>query len=106
VAGGQEAVEVGEVTEDRVDGAVVADVVTEVGHGGAVDRRQPDRVGAQVDEMVEVAADAGQVADAVAVGVGERPRVDLVDDSTPPPRHPLFLPPIRLKTTRQRVTAL
>ena len=31
--------------------------------------------------MIEVAADALEVADAVAVAVGERPRVQLVDDS-------------------------
>jgi hypothetical protein len=37
-------------------------------------------------EVVELAGDAGEVADAVAVRVGERARVDLVDDRVTPPR--------------------
>jgi hypothetical protein len=50
-----------------------------------VDRRQPDGVDAEPLEVVEAAADAGQVADAVPVRVGERARVDLVDDAVAPP---------------------
>jgi hypothetical protein len=36
--------------------------------------------------VVEAPDDPGQVAHAVAVGVGERPRVDLVDHGVAPPR--------------------
>jgi hypothetical protein len=38
--------------------------------------------------MVQPLDDAGEVADAVTVGVPEGPGVDLVDDATPPPRVP------------------
>ena len=55
-----------------------------------MDRRQPDRVDAErrrrpVVEVVELRDQAGQVAHAVAVRVGEAARVDLVDDAALPP---------------------
>ena len=83
---GDQRVGVGERAEQRVDVGVVGDVVAEVGHRRAVDRRQPDRVGAEVAHVLEARGDAAQVADAVAVGVRERARVDLVDDGRAPPR--------------------
>ncbi len=82
---GHEAVEGGEVAEERVDVAEVGHVVAEVGHGGAVERRQPDGVDPQPGQVVEPLAHALEVADAVAVGVGEGPGVDLVDDAGSPP---------------------
>ena len=75
-----------EVPEERVDVAVVVDVVAEVGHGGAVERREPHRVHAQVPQVAQAGGRADQVADAVAVRVSEAPWVHLVDDSAPPPR--------------------
>ena len=82
---GEQRVEGGEVAEERVDVAVVGDVVAEVGHRRAVERRQPEGVDAQPLQVVEVRADALEVADAVARRVGERARVDLVDDGLLPP---------------------
>src|SRR4051812_14859893 len=81
----EERVEVVERAEDRVDVAVVGDVVAEVGHRRAVERRQPDRLDAERLEVVETRRDPPQVADAIAVGVGERARVDLVDRPALPP---------------------
>ena len=82
--------------EQRVDLAVVGHVVAGVGHRRGVPRVEPDRVDAQVGQVAEVRADAGQVADAVAVAVGETARVDLVDGGGPPPsgrrlRRPVWL---------------
>ena len=82
---GDELVEVGQGAEHRVDVLVVGDVVAVVVLRRAVDRGEPDDVDAQRGEVVEPADDAAQVADAVAVGVGERARVDLVDDGAAPP---------------------
>ena len=81
---------VGEAAEQRVHAGVVGHVVAEVGHRRGVEGRQPDRVDPQrgrraVVEVVQVGDDAGEVADAVAVGVGEAARVDLVDDGLLPP---------------------
>jgi hypothetical protein len=83
---GDERVGVLERAEQRVYAGVVGDVVAEVGHRRAVDRRQPQRLDAEVAHVLEVLDDAAQVADPVTVGVGERARVDLVDDAGAPPR--------------------
>ena len=84
---GDESIEVGFGPEQRIDPFVVADVVAEVEPRRRVDRRQPDGVDAETvrAEVVEVVDDARQVADPVAVAVGEAARVDLVDDATAPP---------------------
>jgi hypothetical protein len=86
VGGGEQPVEVLEGAVRGIDPGVVADVVAEVGHGGGVDRREPDRVRAEPGDVVEAPLDAGKVADAVAAGVLKRAGVDLVDDGVPPPR--------------------
>ena len=78
-------VEVGERAEERVDVAVVGDVVAGVLLRRALERAQPDGVDAEVGEVVEVRRDAGEVADAVARAVGEGARVDLVDHGGAPP---------------------
>ena len=78
-------VEVAERAEERVDVAVVGDVVAGVVLGGLLERAEPECVDAELDQIVEVRGHAGQVADAVARAVGERARVDLVDDGGAPP---------------------
>jgi hypothetical protein len=64
---------------------VIGDVVAEVEARRRVDRGEPDRVDAEGLDVIEVGDDPGQVADAVTVGVGEAPGVDLVDDPALPP---------------------
>jgi len=80
VRAGDQRVEVGERPEARVDVDVVGDVVAAVVPRRRVDGRQPQRVGAEVADVVEAGEDAPQVALAVAVGVLEGARIDLVDD--------------------------
>ena len=82
---GEHGVEVGHGAELGHDFAVVADVVAVVGVGGVVVGAEPDDVDAELLEVVELGGDAGEVADAVAVGVLEGARVDLVDDGFFPP---------------------
>ncbi len=91
----EQGVEILEGAEQRIDRPVVGDVVAEVGHGRDEDRRDPDRLHAEVHEMIQAPADSVQVADPVAVGVLERPRIDLVDDAGLPPisaRHSVTSP--------------
>ena len=83
---GDQLVEVGQGAEGGVDVLVVADVVAGVVLGRGVDRREPDDVHAEPGEVVDPADDPAQVADAVAVGVGEAAGVDLVDHRGTPPR--------------------
>ena len=88
---GEEPVEIGEIPEGRVDVAVVRNVVAEVGHRRAVERREPDPVDAErswraVVQVIEARGDAGEVADPVAIRVLERAGIDLVEDALAPPR--------------------
>jgi hypothetical protein len=86
VDGAEQGVEVGERAERRVDALVVGDVVARVVLRRGVHRREPDHVDAELGEVVQARRDPGQVADPVAVGVGEAAGVDLVDDRGLPPR--------------------
>ena len=76
---------VGQRAERRIDRARVRDVIAGVVSGGGVERRQPDRVDAQLLEVVQPRDDAREVAEAVAVRVLERTRIDLVDGCAVPP---------------------
>ena len=68
-----------------VDVAVVRDVVPPVAVGRAGHRGEPHAGDAEAGEVVELGDDAGQVAHPVTVGVGERARIDLVEDAAVPP---------------------
>ncbi|GGW94003.1 hypothetical protein GCM10010353_06680 [Streptomyces chryseus] len=83
--GGDQQVELGEITEDRVDVAVVGDVVAVVVLRRGVERAQPDAVDAELLEVRKPRPYAGQVADAVAGAVQEAADVHLVDHRVPPP---------------------
>ena len=88
---GDKRVEVGERAEQRIDAAIVGDVVAEVGNGRRVDRLYPDGVDAEAFEVIEPRPDAGEIADAVAVRVLKGPWIDLVDNAAlPPPRLVFF----------------
>ena len=80
-------VEVLERAELGVHGAVVGDVVAPVVVRRGHRRVEPDAVDPEPLEVVESRDDAAQIADSVAVGVGERARIDLVEDAVLPPRH-------------------
>ena len=79
-------VEIRKRAEDRIDAGVVGDVIAEIGHGRGIERRDPDGVDAQPLQVVGTLGDPREIADAVAVAVLERARVDLVDDGRLPPR--------------------
>src|SRR3954454_24186767 len=82
---GDHAIRVTEGAEHRVDVAIVGDVVAEVLHGGAKERRDPEGVDAKPAKMLEPRRDSSKVADAVAGRIQERPRIDLVDHGISPP---------------------
>ena len=82
---GQQLLPVGQRAELVHDVLVVADVVAVVVVGRLVDRRQPDHVDAQVLEIIELADNPAQVADAVAVAVAKAAGIDLIDDAFFPP---------------------
>ena len=78
-------VEVRQRAEQRVDIAVIGHVVAAVALRRGLERRQPDGVDAELVERGEAGADAGEVAHAVAIRVGEGARVDLVNRGSAPP---------------------
>ena len=80
VGGGEEALEVVDGAVAGVDLGVVGDVVAVVAEWRGVERQKPEAGDAEVLEIVEARDEAGEVADAVAVGVLEGADVELVDD--------------------------
>jgi hypothetical protein len=82
---GDERLGLGQRAELGVDRPVVGDVVAAVGPGREVPGVEPEGVDAEVAEVRETVADAGQVADPVAVPVGEAPHVHLVHRGSTPP---------------------
>ena len=88
VRGFEQLIEVFHGAELGHDGAVVGDIVAVVIVRGSVDGREPQHLDAEVRQVRNLLGDAGQVADAIAVGVVEGAGVDLVDHR--------FLPPLGL----------
>ena len=81
-----ERIELVEIAVVGLDVEVVGDVVAVIDLRRRVARVEPDRVDAEIGEVRQAAADAGEITDAVVVRVGERPHVQLVDDRRLPPR--------------------
>src|SRR5262245_56288467 len=71
--------------KNRIDIGIIAYIVTEVGHGRRIDRRDPDRVYAEPLEIIELLPNATQITDAVTVTVHERTRVNLINNTALPP---------------------
>ncbi len=86
VHGLDQPVEVCQGPEHRVHVTGVRDVVPAVGHRRSVERAEPQRVHPEVGQEAQPRCQARQVADAVAVPVGEAPGIDLIEDRRSPPR--------------------
>ena len=71
---------VGERAVVRMHAAIVGDVVAVVAPRRGIERQQPDRVDAEIGDVVELGDQARKVADAVVVRIEERLDVQLVDD--------------------------
>src|SRR5215475_4255406 len=69
-----------------MDGGVIADVIAEVRHGRGIDRCNPYGIDPQPLEVVQCGQNTTQITNAIAVAVGERARINLVDDATLPPQ--------------------
>ena len=74
-----------ERAEGRVDRAVVRDVVAAVGQRRAIPGGEPDGIDPEGRQIGQPRPDPSDVADAIAVAVGEAPDVELVDDGVAPP---------------------
>jgi len=82
---GQQVIEVGHGAELLHDRLVVGDVVAVVVVRRLVHRADPDHVDTERFEIVEARGDAIEIANAIAVGIHEAARVDLVGHRLLPP---------------------
>ena len=89
-----------ERAECRVDRAIVDDVVARVGERRRIPRVEPERVHPERPEVGQACPDARQVADPVAVPIGEAPDVHLVDDRITPPLAVTFALPAARRCRR------
>ena len=80
-----ELVEIVQRAEQGIDAGMVGDVVSHVQHGRGEERREPDRVDAEIRDVGQSSRDAFQVADAVAIVILKRAGVNLVYDASAPP---------------------
>ena len=78
-------VEIAERAEYGIDRAVIRHVVAEILHRRDEERRDPDRVDAQFGNVIELARDPVQIADAIIIAVEETARIDLIDHRAAPP---------------------
>src|SRR5690606_35484755 len=80
VRGPHEGLEVAQRAVARMDALVVRDVVPIVTQRRRIEGQQPERVDAEVREVVELRREAGKVAYAVVRAVEKGPDVRLIDD--------------------------
>src|SRR6185369_15043408 len=83
-------IEIAQGSEAGIDIAVVVHIVAEVFHRRRIDRGEPNGIDAErsrrsVSEIVEASFDPAQIPDAIAVGILETPRIDLIEDGGSPP---------------------
>ena len=109
VGGPDELDEVAVRAEPAVDAVQVGDVVAVVAVGRRVEGHQPQAGDAELGEVVDALGQAGEVADAVAVGVQVGLDVQAVDDGVLPPQvaacsrpAPRLRPPLERRAGRAR----
>lgn len=78
--GFEQVVEILHAAEYGLDGVVIRHIVTEIMHRRCVDGREPNRIDAEAFKIVNLFENALEVADAVAVGVFEATRINLIDN--------------------------
>ena len=74
-----------EIAQPRIDAEIVSDVVAVVTIGARIQRHQPHASSSEVGDVVNPLNEPGEVAAAVAIGIGERLDVKAVDDGVLPP---------------------
>jgi hypothetical protein len=76
----QEFLEVAHGAVHGVDAVIVRRVITVIPQRGGIKRQQPDGRDAQAFQIIEFGREPLEIADAVAVAVGERPNVNFIND--------------------------
>ena len=85
MCGRQQLVEIGHRTELGHNRPVIRNIVAIIVIRRGVNRGKPDNIYTQLRQVRDFFGDAGQIADAVAIGVVEGTRVNLVHNGLLPP---------------------
>src|ERR1700733_4357276 len=91
----QETVKIVHGPEERIDPAIVSDIVAEIGHRRGVERGDPKCVDAKLYKVIQTLQDTVQIADTIAIAVLERAWINLINDPVLPPSccvHPTITP--------------
>ena len=80
VGGIEERLEIVQRAIGRIDVGVVRDVISVIAQRRGKERQKPDACDTQILQIVEPRHQAREIADAIIVGIGERPHVKLIDD--------------------------
>ena len=86
-------IEIRHGAKQRIDAGVIGNVVTEIRHRRRENRRQPNRIDAERFQIRQARNDPVDIADAVAVGVLKRARIDLIENAVSPPVHVALIRP-------------
>ena len=78
-------VEIGKRAEDRINIAIIGDVVAHVGHRRGKERRQPDRIDPECGNVRQAPGNPLDIAEPVGIRILKRPRIDLIDHCPAPP---------------------
>ena len=81
----QQAVEIFQRAKQRINITVIGNIVSEIRHWRFKEWRNPDDVHTQRCHIRQLCCNARQVADAIAVTVGETARINLIDCGFTPP---------------------
>ena len=82
---GDQLLRLGQRAEGRVDVPVVGDVVTAVGHRRGKPGGEPDRVDAQIGQIRQLLSNPVEIADSVAIAIGETANINLINRGMTPP---------------------
>ena len=85
----QQLVEIAKRSEQRLDVGVIGNVIAEIGHRRAKDRREPDGADAELDEIIQAPQDAVEIPDTVAIAVLKRAWINLINCRGSPPFGPV-----------------
>src|SRR5580692_10942801 len=78
-------IEVSQSSIHRIYVFVIGNVVAEVDLRGGEARGNPDRIDAQIFQVIQLGRDSFQIADTIIVTISEAARINLVEDSVLPP---------------------
>lgn len=85
MGGGYQVIGVRQSAKDRIDFSIIRYVISAVFLRRRIKRTEPNRIDAEVGDVVEARGYSRQIADAITIGICKRARINLIDNCRPPP---------------------